>query len=240
MAAVDRALSVLEAFRTGDTVLSLDDLSGRTGLYKSTILRLAHTLQVRGDRSRTEHGDFHVGPAPLRLASLYQTAVKPPDLIMPVLRELVQATRESAGFHVRFGQQRLCLYRVDSPQPLRDHFKPGDTVSLDRGAGSRIMRAFSKPFSPRYAAVRNQLFASTSGETAKDMSGAASPVFDQAGELVGAVTLSGPATRFGKKPLRRFEIRLLDAARKLTEGLGGSGECFRRRLGELVPAKRLA
>ena len=237
---MDRAISVLEAFRQGDTVLSLDDLSARTGLYKSTILRLAQTLQERGYLSRTEHGEFHIGPAPLRLASLYQAAVKPPDLIMPVLRELVDTTRESAGFNVRFGQQRLCLYRVDSPQPLRDHFKPGDTVPMDRGAGSRIMRAFSKPYSPGYAAVRNQLFASTSGETAKDMSGAASPVFDQAGELVGAVTLSGPTTRFGKKALRQFELKLLDAARKLTEGLGGSGECFRRRLGELVPPKRLA
>jgi DNA-binding IclR family transcriptional regulator len=29
-------------------------------------------------------------------------------------------TAESASFHVRQGDQRLCLYRVDSPQPVRD------------------------------------------------------------------------------------------------------------------------
>jgi DNA-binding IclR family transcriptional regulator len=235
VAAVDRAISILEAFHQGSTALSLDALSASTGLYKSTILRLAQTLELRGYLTRTQHGEYHVGPAVLRLASLYQAAVKPPDLIMPVLRELAATTRESAGFHVRFGEQRLCLYRVDSPQLLRDHFKPGDTLPLDRGAGSRILRAFSRPYEARYAAVRRQLFASTAGETSHDMSGAASPVFDQSGEPVGVLTLSGPTTRFGEAALRRFEISLLEAARRITEGLGGSGECFQERLGKLVP-----
>ena len=39
-AAVDRALSVLSAFRPGDKALSVTELAERTRLYKSTVLRL--------------------------------------------------------------------------------------------------------------------------------------------------------------------------------------------------------
>ncbi|MCC6473397.1 MAG: IclR family transcriptional regulator [Burkholderiales bacterium] len=235
VAAVDRAISILETFHQGRAALSLEALSAGTGLYKSTALRLAQTLERRGYLARTQGGEYHVGPAVLRLASLYQAAVKPPDLIAPVLRELAEATRESAGFHVRLGEQRLCLYRVDSPQLLRDHFKPGDTLPLDRGAGSKVLRAFARPYQARYADVRRRLFAATAGETSPDMSGAASPVFEQSGELAGVLTLSGPTTRFHAAALRRFERELLQAARRLTEGLGANAESFHERLRSLAP-----
>ena len=41
VAALDRAFSILFAFRPGDYALTLAELAARTGLYKSTILRLA-------------------------------------------------------------------------------------------------------------------------------------------------------------------------------------------------------
>ena len=44
-------------------------------------------------------------------------------MVLPELRALVEATGESAAYHVRQGATRLCLYRVDSPHPIRDHIK---------------------------------------------------------------------------------------------------------------------
>ena len=52
VAAVERALEVLQAFRVQDASLTLADLEERTGLYKSTILRLAATLENFGYLSR--------------------------------------------------------------------------------------------------------------------------------------------------------------------------------------------
>ena len=45
VSAVERALAVLSAFRRGDGALSLAELAERTGLVKSTIMRLAVSLQ---------------------------------------------------------------------------------------------------------------------------------------------------------------------------------------------------
>ena len=47
VAALDRAIAILDAFAAADRSLSLAEIAARTGLYKSTILRLANSL-LRG------------------------------------------------------------------------------------------------------------------------------------------------------------------------------------------------
>lgn len=221
VAAVERAFSILDAYRQGDVFLSLSELAKRTGLYKSTILRLVQTMERSGFMARNALGEFHIGPTVLRLGGLYQAAMKPEEVIMPALRALVAETGESAGFHIRFGDRRLCLHRVDSPQPLRDHFKPGDALPLSRGAGGKVLSAFSTPHQLQYATLRKKLVISASGEIAPDMGGVACPVFGKSGELFGALTLSGPTTRFNKRSVPRFEAAVLLSARQVTQAMGG-------------------
>jgi DNA-binding IclR family transcriptional regulator len=214
IAAVERAFSLLEAFRDGADTLTLTALAERTGLYKSTVLRIAQTLERLGYLGRTPEGSYHIGPAPLRLGRLYQAAVRPEDIIVPVLRELVDQTRESAGFHVRFNESRLCLYRVDSPEPVRDHFRPGDTLPIGRGAGGQVLSAFGDPPLPGLETVRAQMFSVSHGAIAREMAGVAVPVFDASGRLEGAITLSGVASRYDDVSVERFTMLLLDAARR--------------------------
>lgn len=226
VAAVERAFSILDAFKKGDVFLSLSELSKRTGLYKSTILRLILTLEHSGYIAKNALGEYHIGPTVLRLSGLYQAAMKPEEVIMPALRKLVGETSESAGFHIRFGDKRLCLHRVDSPHPLRDHFRPGDAFPLNRGAGGKVLSAFARPYQPAFASLRRKLVISVSGEIAPDMGGVACPVFDASGELFGALTLSGPTTRFNRKTVPRFEDIVLTSARHITEALGGDTTPF--------------
>ena len=48
VAAVDRAFQIMDAFADSQGPLTLHDLAARTGLYKSTILRLVSTLIAHG------------------------------------------------------------------------------------------------------------------------------------------------------------------------------------------------
>ena len=238
VAAVERAFSILDAFKQGDVFLPLSELSRRTGLYKSTILRLVQTMERSGFMARNALGEFHIGPTVLRLGSLYQAAMKPEEVIMPVLRKLVADTGESAGFHIRFGDRRLCLHRVDSPQPLRDHFRPGDALPLNRGAGGKVLSAFALPYLPEHAQLRRKLVVSASGEIAPDMGGVACPVFGNSGELYGALTLSGPTTRFNRRSVPRFEGLVLASARRITEALGGDLMAFDAAMRRRSPSLR--
>ncbi|MDB5800734.1 MAG: IclR family transcriptional regulator [Rhodocyclales bacterium] len=73
VAAVDRALLILSAFHEEDVALSLALLARRTGLYKSTILRLLQSLLRAGYVVRLPDGNYVVGPEPARLARMFQT-----------------------------------------------------------------------------------------------------------------------------------------------------------------------
>lgn len=226
IAAVERAFALLEAFNDGIDTLTLSQLADRTGLYKSTVLRIVQTLERLGYLGRTRSGAYHIGPAPLRLGRLYQAAVRPEDIIVPVLRQLVEATHESAGFHVRFKDSRLCLYRVDSPDPIRDHFRPGDLLPISKGAGGLILSAFGEDPTPTLDHVRERMLGISRGAIALEMGGVAAPVFNAHGELEGAITLSGLASRYDDDAVARFGTLLLEAALRITVALGGDPRRF--------------
>ena len=59
-AAVDRALSLLRAFQPGDEALPLAALAQRTGLYKSTALRLLASLEHASLLLRREDGRWRI------------------------------------------------------------------------------------------------------------------------------------------------------------------------------------
>jgi len=123
-AAVDRALSLLGAFRPGDEALSLAQFAERTQLYKSTVLRLLASLEHARLIRRQDDGRYALGSEIARLHGLYAAAQSLDRIVLPVLRALVAATGESAAYHVRqpqgTGWVRLCQFRVDSPQVVRD------------------------------------------------------------------------------------------------------------------------
>lgn len=219
-AAVDRALSLLASFRTGDASLSLAELAGRTRLYKSTALRLLASLEHARLLQRTPEGRYALGPELARLHGLYAASFSLEAQVMPVLHALVAATKESAAFHVRQGDQRLCLYRVDSPQLLRDHIRAGDLLPLDRGAGGRVLLAFGPGGGGRgklYDQIRRDGVFVSGGDRVPGLAGISAPVWAAHGELAGAITLTLPETRL--KP--GFAATVRAAAQALSKRLGG-------------------
>jgi DNA-binding IclR family transcriptional regulator len=218
-ASVDRALSLLTAFRAGESALSLAELAGRTRLYKSTALRLLASLEHARLLQRAADGRYALGPEVARLQSIYAASFSLEAQVLPALQALVAATQESAAFHVRQGDQRLCLYRVDSPQLLRDHIRAGDVLPLDRGAGGRVLLAFGPGGGARgklYDQIRRDGVCATSGDRVPGLTGISAPVWGAAGELLGALTLTLPDTRL--KATYANTVR--QAARRLSQRLG--------------------
>ena len=217
VAAVDRALSLLAAFRKGDTSLTLTDLAERTKLYKSTVLRLLASLEHARLVVRKSDGVYGLGPEVARLHAAFTDSFSLESEIVPALQALVAATQESAAFHVRQGDQRLCLYRVDSPHLVRDHTKAGDLLPLNRGAGGRVLCAFAGAKGAVYEKIRKQGYIETDSDRVPDLSGISAPVFGADGQLVGAITLTMPTSR--KRPAFLQAVR--KAAAQLTERFGG-------------------
>jgi DNA-binding IclR family transcriptional regulator len=230
VASVDRALSVLTAFKRGDKALSLAELSRRTGLVKSTVMRLAISLEQIGLLKRLDDGQYRLDAEVLRLASIYQEQVDLDGLVVPVLSRLVDETKETASFYIRRGEQRLCLFRVESPHRLRLHIRPGDLLPMDESAIAQVLRAFDDPEGSRSTGLSVPLY--TAGTRDPHTSGLAMPVFGADSKLVGALAISGPITRFTADRAKAVSETLYSMAMELTKSLGGDG----RRLQACVPA----
>lgn len=217
-AAVDRALSVLSAFKPGDKALSVTELAERTRLYKSTVLRLLASLAHGRLLQRTSEGLWALGPEVARLAAIYSASFSLADVVMPEMRALVQRTNESVAFHVRQGEQRLVLFRVDSPQLLRDHVQVGDLLPLDRGAGGRVLSAYAGAKGKLYDQVRRDGYVMVASDRVPGLVGISAPVWNAAHEVVGALTLTAPEQRVQAS----FVDDLRGSAASLTVALGGS------------------
>ena len=217
-AAVDRALSLLSAFRAGDGALGLPELSGRTLLYKSTVLRLMASLEHARLVQRRDDGRWVLGPEVARLAAVHAESFSLQAVVEPALRALVAQTQESAAFHVRQGNERLCLFRVDSPQVLRDHIRAGELLPLKRGSGGRVLLAFSGARGALYERIRRDGVVELVGDRTPDLAGVSAPVFGTGEALLGALTLTMPAAR--RKPVYVDHVRA--AAQALSRALGAS------------------
>jgi DNA-binding IclR family transcriptional regulator len=221
-AAVDRALTLLSAFRAGDASLGLAELSARTQLYKSTVLRLLASLEHARLVQKLGDGRYALGAEVARLHGVYAASFSLDRVVLPVLRQLVAATGESAAYHVRQGEARLCLYRVDSPHPIRDHIKAGDLLPADRGTGARVLTAFStgkakaktgaRKDQQLYARIREQGYYTAVGDRLAEVAGISAPVFGVDGALAGALTLTMPSNRYDE----RYVKPVLEAARRLS------------------------
>ncbi len=229
VAAVNRALTILSAFEGETEAMTLAALARRTGLYKSTLLRLMTSLQEFGYLGQLPDGRYHLGPTPFRLGAVYQRTNKLHDHVMPVLRHLVVAGTESPSFHVRHdAKSRLCVFRVDSQHSTLDRVEAGALLPLDRGAAGKVILAFGGESGEAFDRIRAEFIAASFGERDPDCAGIACPVFGLDGALAGALSVSGPKPRFTRDSSRRMSDLLLESALHLTRVLGGRNDAMSR------------
>ncbi|SAK88748.1 IclR family transcriptional regulator [Caballeronia calidae] len=224
VAVLDRAFAILNSFGPTDDKLTLTELSRRTGLYKSTVLRLLGALEHGGFVRKLDDGQYAVGHQPLRLAALYQRSFQVGPVIEPLLQQISRDIGETASFYVRQGDFRLVLYRVEPSRSVRVSIRVGEEFAIDKGASGKVLLAFTEDQDPRWSEVRSQLWAVSYGERDPETASVSVPVFGATGELVGALTLSGPKGRFdAPEVVTAALINLLANAKRATVALGGNG-----------------
>lgn len=217
---VERALSILDAFSGGSRRLTLAELAQKTGLYPSTILRLAASLERFGFLHREAEGTFKLGSALWRLGQQYQDAFDLADYVRPALRKLVVETEETAAFYVREGSHRICLYRQHAPRMLRYSLEEGSKMPLDRGASARVLMAFSGAEGPPYDKIRSQGYYISQGERDPETAAVAAPVFGIAHSLIGALGVAGTRTRLDDAACERALGAVQRLAAQLNSVLG--------------------
>ncbi len=229
-ASVERALAVLRTFQMGDRSLSLAELAVRTGFYKSSILRLLRSLTASGFIEPSSIGGYRLGPAVFYLGSIYRSSLELGEFLPPRLQAIVDQTNETASFYVRHDNSRICLYRIKPPTRLTDDITTGLPLPLDETANSLVLKLYDPELDP--SAARRKVEITTVTEHAGELAGLAAPVFgsgQEGNELVGALALSGPKTRFDVETQIRFKSILIEEAASLSRRLGGNLSRFQQK-----------
>jgi DNA-binding IclR family transcriptional regulator len=221
--ALERAFALLDVFRGATSSLSLAELSARSGLYKSTILRMFVSLERFGYLQRLDSGRYVLGSTLFELGNAYRRSFRLIDFVRPALERLGAEMRESASFWVLEGEYRVCLCRVESSQSIREAiFREGDRLLLDKGPTSTLLRAFSGAKGKRFDEVRRDVAAVSLGLYRSDVAGISCPAFLPDGALAGALTLTGPRHRFESRAVAKMKAAVSQAAEDITRSLGGT------------------
>ena len=220
---LDKAVSILEATVDG---ASLAELVERSGLPRATAHRLAQALEVHRLLIRDEAGRWRPGP---RLAELANAA---PDALLtaasPVLAALRDGTGESTQLYLRRADERVCVAAAERASGLRDTVPVSAALPMTAGSGAQVLLAWEPPesvlpllprcrFSGRtLAEVRRRGWASSVAEREPGVASVSAPVRDRQGRVIGAISISGPIERLGRRPGDRHAVAVIRAGQRLS------------------------
>lgn len=221
---LDKAVTVLDA--VAESPCGLAELCERTGLPRATAHRLAAGLEVHRLLARDAVGRWQLGPGITELSARVDDPLLAAGAV--VLSALREATGESVQLYRREGTERVCVAALEPSAGLRDTVPVGARLPMTAGSGAKVLLAYSDPATQQavlpsaiftehaLAEVRRRGWAQSIAEREPGVASVSAPVLGAHGEVIAAVSISGPIDRMGRQPGTRWADHLLAASEDLT------------------------
>lgn len=239
--AVDRGAELLVRVLESEQPVALTELASASGIPKSTASRLLSALERQGLVEQDgERGRLRPGPAILRVAGRGLLERRVVELARSSLDELGQATGETVNLAVpgRDGVEHVA--QVESRHFLGAGQWVGRSVDYHTTAVGKVFLAFGCATRPvrvlakltertitgsgqlraELAQVRDEDFASAVDELELGLAAIAAPIRGAAGEVVAALSISGPTIRMTPERIAELKPILIAEARSLSRRLG--------------------
>jgi IclR family transcriptional regulator, KDG regulon repressor len=243
--ALARGLSILVLYDVDHREWTLDEIAARTGLLRMTAYRMVRTLEAAQFLVRdTTTNRYHLGPAAITMAYVAEDHSEFMEHARPYLEGLLEATGESVTLAVPVDGSPVCVSIIDSTRPFQREIAPGRVIGDLVSVHGKIFTAFASP--ERRAAVlaqkrrsrtpytvtdpeelRIELERVAEEDVAFDVQGmypsvcsVGSPVRDQLGNVVAAMSVVMPASRFGPRERELCTQAVKEAAASLSAYLG--------------------
>ena len=243
---LDRALRILAIVAEGSG-LSLSEISAQSGLAASTAYRMLTTLENHGMvEFDTSDQLWSIGVETYRMGAAFLRRRKLVDRARTVMQALMESTGETANLGVAEDDCVVFVSQVETHQAIRAFFRPGTRSPFHASGIGKAILAHVRP--DRVAAIISstglQSFTAKTLSHAPDLSDdlqkirergwsvddeerypgmrcVAAAIFNEFGEPVGGVSISGPTVRVTPERLAAIGPRVRDAAASVTALIGG-------------------
>jgi IclR family transcriptional regulator, acetate operon repressor len=242
---LDRAIALLEIV-AGAGGLSLTEVAQAAALPPSTCTRLLQTLERHGI-VEFEAGPqlWHVGAGTFRIGSAFLRRRKLAERGRVEMQALVDRCGETANLAVAEEEGVVFVSQVETHEPIRAFFRPGTQspyhasgvgkAILAHAAPGRVARLLARGL-PRFtattitdaaalaaelAATRARGWALDEEERSPGMRCVAAPIFNEYGEPVAGVSVSGPTVRLTAEAARAYAPLVVAAAAEITRSIAG-------------------
>lgn len=203
---IDKSMALIDVLSKGPCTTA--QLTERTGITRATVHRLASALELHGMVRRSTDGRFALGYRFVSLARTIDGLDALCDAARPHLRLLSEQSGESAQLYVRDGDDRICVDVAESAHGLRTIVSVGARLTLALGSAGRALTAPSLGL------------ATSVGEREAGVASVSAPILDQRGDVVAAISVSGPIDRMTIAPAERFGPLVEAAAAAVADDLG--------------------
>jgi IclR family KDG regulon transcriptional repressor len=244
--AIERAVSILNAFSPEDPELGVTELAERLGLHKSTVHRFMVNLDAAGLVERNPRtGRYRLGLRIFELGGLVMQQMNLWDEALPFLEGLVHDTGETGHLAVLDGGEAIYIERVEARRALRVPSAIGrgypahatnlgkvlladlsrervEAIVAERGLAAYTPHTITDL--PRLEAelerIRALGYAVDNEEYDEGLRCIGAPVRDHSGHVVAALGIGGPVTRITPDRVDPLAELVMTAARGLSRRLG--------------------
>jgi len=244
--ALHRGLKLLALVGEAQRALAAGEIAKLSNLHASTVHRFLVNLESAGFLVREEStGKYQLGPACVSLGRAALDRLDVHRISLPYLQELNRLTRETVHLTVRQDLTAVYVEKLESLEPLRIFSQVGAAVPLHCTGVGKVLLAYAtteelQNILPRLVLtrstsnsisslqeleaelnrVRRQGFATDLEEYENHIRCIAAPLWDHAGRVKAAFSITGPATRMTRARLRQLSPLVIRVSQDISKQLG--------------------
>ncbi len=246
---VERAIDILTSFTIEQPILTVPEISQKTGLTKSTVFRLLASLESKGlvEKIQSTH-EYKLGIRLLALGNIVHSSLEMIDVAKPIMKVLSEKTQETVNINVVQGLKRVCIDRIDGNQALRKVSEVGKLLPLHIGASGKLLLAYFDPemitkvlkdlresmseialnkIKLELFDIREKGYATSFNERLEGTASISAPIRDYTGKVIAGLTVSGPLVRFTEDRVEFFIKELLESSETISKSLGFTEEIMK-------------
>lgn len=243
---LDRAMDILKVV-AGGTGMTLSEIAAESDQAPATVYRVLSTLgkhRICDFEEATQL--WSIGAEAFRIGSRFLGRSHMVELSRPQMERIMNETGETANLAIIDHGEVIFISQVETHEPIRAFFRPGTRGPVHAsGIGKAIMAhddddkietiltaAQLRPYTDKtiidrtalkaeLAATRTRGWAVDDEERTVGMRCIAAPIFNQHGEAVAGISVSGPSVRMTADRDEALGQLVRGAADTVTRALGG-------------------